>query len=151
VTVKIKVDDAAQKRALALLKEDRKALTIGVLPEDAVDKHPTADATIGEIALWSEYGTDTQPARSWLFDWVDAKEDEILNQLAADTYRAIFEEEEEAKLLEKRGKTYIRQINARIKRIIPPPNRPATLRRKNGTTPLIDTKVFLQSIKFKVD
>ena len=146
----VKVDDRALKKAIRLLGEDLKALQIGVLPEDAGKEH-SEGVTVGEVAVYNEYGTEDIPARSWLFDFIDENVKEISTQLAADTMRLVNDPEAtQESVLKKRGIEYVRRIVRRMKNSIPPPNAPATLRRKRGTTTLIDTTKLISFIKFKV-
>ena len=155
--VKIRVVDHGAKRAKALMNQPRKKLLLGVLPEDA-DRHHSKGVTIGEVAMWMEYGTDDGhiPARSWLFDWLDENVNDIVRQLATDTLRVLFGQppENEKQALSKRGTKYRREIVDRIEQI--PGNwralEKSTIRRKGGLdTPLIDTETFIDSIRWKVE
>lgn len=145
-------NSAAMRNARRLLKKRRKKLRLGVLEGDAVIPHPESEdnATYGEIAVWNEYGTQDIPARSWLNGFIAENLDKIANDLATDTRRVIFAGADERDALVKRGKKYVTQIRKRIKNRIPPPNAPATLRRKKGDIPLIDFGHFIKRIKFEV-
>ena len=57
MTVKVRVQDNGANRAKALLNRPRKKLLVGVLPEQAAQHH-SKGVTIGEVAMWMEYGTD---------------------------------------------------------------------------------------------
>lgn len=155
MTVKVTTKDYGAKRAQALLKQPRKQLRIGILETEAAQPHPSRPGrTIGQVAVWMEYGTEdygfNTPRRSWLFDWLDESRDLIARQLSADTMRVIFHNESESGALKKRGSAYRKKIQGRIKRHIPPPNAPYTILHKQGSTPLIDTKLFFDSIRYEV-
>jgi hypothetical protein len=149
--ITLKVEDKGWKDAVSESKKLRKELHVGVQEEDAGDKYPDHDATVGQVAMWNEFGTQDIPARSFLRDWADENAEKIAKQIGADYMRVLFADEDEEAALEKRGSEYSRQIVGRIKRRIPPPNSPKTLARKKGTTPLIDTGLLVKSIKGKVE
>jgi hypothetical protein len=153
--VRVRVVDHGAERAKWLAQQPRKHLRIGILPAEAVQLHPSREGvTIGDVAVWMEYGTGmgpgSTPARSWLFDWLAENEKLITEQLATDTYRVIFAGDDEATSLGRRGTAYRQSIQGRIKRRIPPPNAPYTLLYKRGDTPLMDTKLFYDSIRWEV-
>jgi hypothetical protein len=155
MATKVRVVDHGAKRAAWLSGQPRKILRLGILPAEAAQPHTSRPGrTIGQVAVWMEYGTMdygwNTPRRSWLFDWLDENLDRITKQLGADTHRVIFAGEDEATALGRRGTAYRQAIQGRIKRHIPPPNAPSTLERKDGTTPLIDTKLFYDSIRWEV-
>lgn len=153
MTVKVTVKDHGAKRARALLKQPRLELAVGVLQNEAQQRHHSG-STIGQIAAWMEYGTFEIPARSWLFDWLDDNYKVITNQLAADTARVIFgvPPESERKALSKRGGEYRRSIWFRIRNV---PGywealKPDTIRKKGHAAPLIDEAEFINAIRWEV-
>ena len=154
--VKVTVKDNGFNRAKALLRQPRKVLSLGVHPTEAAQPHPSkAGVTVGDVAVWMEYGTDDMrvPARSWLFDWVDQEADVISRQLATDTMRVLFGQppEDEAVALGKRGTVYRRQIIDRIRYENPfVSNAPATIKKKGFDLPLIDSETFIESIRWEV-
>ncbi len=147
---KVRVVDNGAKRAMQLSQQPRMKLLLGILPEEARKKHGFDDATIGQVAIWNEYGTPTTPARSWLGDFVDENEDLFAKQLGADTLRVIFAKEDERTVLSKRGSEYRHKMIGRIKRRIDPANAPSTLARKRGNVPLIDLGIFLDALRWQV-
>lgn len=148
----VRVVDKGARRAKTLAPQrNRKSLRIGVMDEAAQAKHPKAKgATVGEVALWNEFGTMSVPSRSFLRDWADENLDRISRELSADLLRVLFASENEKLALAKRGKQYVQQVVTRIKRGIPPANSAWTLSQKSGTTPLIDTGTLIDSIDYKV-
>ncbi len=154
MTVKVTVVDNGAKRAQALLKKKRKVLRVGILEREANQQHPTGDGvTIGDVAVWNEYGTDTAPARSWLFNWLDENLQDIYKQLTADTMRVVFGKppEDEATALGKRGSVYRQQIEDRIRYAnVFASNAPSTVRKKGFDLPLIDSETFIEAIRWEV-
>jgi len=154
--IKVTVKDNGFNRAQALLRKPRKVLSLGVHPKEAAQPHPSkAGVTVGDVAVWMEYGTDDKrvPARSWLFDWVDGEADVISRQLAADTMRWLFGKppEDEATALGKRGTVYRRQIIDRIRyENVLERNRDTTIAKKGFDLPLIDSETFIESIRWEV-
>jgi hypothetical protein len=157
MTVKVKRIDHGARRARELLRRGRLNLKVGVLQNEAQQGHPSGH-TIGQIAVWMEYGggidEDSPPARSWLFDWLDVNYKIITKQLAADTARVIFgvPPESERKALSKRGGEYRRSIWMRIRNV--PGDweglKEATIRKKGHSAPLIDTTTFINAIRWEV-
>ena len=142
---------ADMRRALKISKQPRKILEVGIMaPESLKTPNYGSTANIFEVAVANEYGTMTQPARSWLRDWFNPRIGKIKAQMKTATMRVIFGEEDERGALEKLGRRYKNQIKKRIKERIPPPNSELTLFLKDGDTPLIDTKEFFKAIKFRV-
>jgi len=154
--IKVTVKDNGFNRAQALLRKERKVLSLGVHPTEAAQPHPSRPGvSVGDVAVWMEYGTDDGhvPARSWLRDWVDGEADVISRQLAADTMRVLFGKppEDEATALGKRGTVYRRQIIDRIRyENVLDRNEPATVATKGFDLPLIDSETFIESIRWEV-
>jgi hypothetical protein len=147
---KVRVTDHGAKRARELLKQPRKQLLLGVLDTEANKKHPSGP-TIGEIAIWMEFGTPTIKPRSWLFDWLDENIDIIAQQLGADTKRVIFDKADERTALERRGSVYRQQVEDRIRyENVLHGNEPSTIMKKGFDLPLIDTETFIEAIRWKV-
>ena len=146
----VRVRDRGAKSIERKMRGQRK-LRVGVLGSKAERTYPNSNLTVGEVARLNELGTDTVPARSFLRDWADENKSKIARQLVADTHRAIFANEDEEAALGKRGREYAREVVGRIKRRIPPPNAPATLRKKRGDVPLVDTGTLIDSIGWDLD
>lgn len=147
---KVRVVDNGAKRAIQLSQQPRKKLLLGILEPEASQPHPNAHVSIGQVAIWNEYGTPDTPARSWLGDYVDENADLFAKQLGADTLRVIFANEDERTALSRRGSEYRKKMIGRIKRRIPPRNKKSTLRRKKGDIPLIDTHTFIDALRWLV-
>ena len=154
--VKVTVKDTGFNRAETLLRQPRKVLSSGVHPAEANQPHPSkAGVTVGDVAVWMEYGTDDGrvPARSWLFGWLDREADTISRQLAVDTMRVLFGKppESEGAALAKRGTVYRRQVIDRIRyENVFIGNAPSTVKKKGFDLPLIDSETFIESIRWEV-
>lgn len=153
--VTVIVKDRGAKRARQLLKKNRLELWLGVLEAQGAQRHPSGE-TIGTIAWWMEVGFHAGSRwvgpRSWLRDWADENEKLIQKQLAADTYRVIFANESERKVLAKRGGEYRRSMWSRIRAV--PSDWDAlaesTIRKKGHDAPLIETTEFINAIRWEV-
>ena len=152
--VKVTVKDNGFNRAVAMLKKPRMVLSLGVHPAEAAQPYPgRPDVDVGDSATMLEYGTETAPARSWLFDWVDQEADVISRQLATDTVRVLFGKppESEGAALAKRGTIYRRQIVDRIRyENVFASNAPSTVKKKGFDLPGIDSELFIESIRWEV-
>lgn len=137
----------------------RQYVSIGILEPGRA--YPNSDVTVGEVALWQEFGTKPKgsrpgiPARSFL----RTPFDKGVNAIAALKTRLlgqIFE----GKLtvsdgLARLGADAVRRIQTTIKKRIEPPLRPYTLAKRReqritGTIPLLATRFLFDSIHFAV-
>ena len=152
--VKVTVKDNGFNRAVVMLKKPRKVLSLGVHPAEAAQTYPgRPDVDVGDTAAMLEYGTETAPARSWLFGWLAEEIDVIVRQLAADTWRVIFGKppESEGAALAKRGTVYRRQIIDRVRYAnVFVGNAPSTIKKKGFDLPGIDSELFIESIRWEV-
>jgi len=151
MTKAVRVVDNGAKRAMQLSKQPRLKLRIGVLPKDASKKHEDSGETVGQIAIWQEYGTPGVEPRRWLFGWLDEEIDVIAQQLAADTMRVIMAGDNERTALSRRGSVYREQIVDRITvGDAFKGNEPSTIKKKGFDLPLIDTEQFIETIDWEV-
>jgi hypothetical protein len=147
----VRVVDHGAKRAMKLSKQPRLKLRIGVLPRDAGKKHRDSGESVGQIALWQEFGTPGIEPRSWLFDWLDEEIDVIAKQVGADTQRVIMDGTSERTALERRGSVYRQQVEDRIRFAnVLRGNEPSTIAKKGFDLPLIDTEQFIEAIRWEV-
>jgi hypothetical protein len=145
--------------AIAMLSRllENGALSVGVLAEDAAEQHENEDGepsglTVGEIAEIHEFGLGSAPRRSFLAGWADQNADQIKTvvirggqALARGKIASIDQ------LLEQIGVWAVGSIQARMATSIPPPNAPATIKRKGSSVALIDTGQLRSSISYRVD
>lgn len=148
--IRIRTDDVEWERIKKEMRNPKRGkLLVGVL-DGADRKHPNADVTVGQIAVWNEYGTQNMPARSFARNWAILHKDMFAKQLAAAARTVILGGTDERVALGNLGVRYSKSMQQRIKDGIPPPNSPVTLARKDGETPLIDTSTLLDAITFKI-
>jgi len=127
------------------------SLIIGVLEPESDIQYLGKDVTVGQVALWNHQGTASIPARPFLTIYVNENRDKITKQFSAAMARVTFAGEDERKALGKLGKAYTKGIQTRIRKNILPKNKESTLRHKEGSTPLIDTQVLLNSISWDIE
>lgn len=135
----------AIKRQLELA--DSKVIAVGVL--DGSAPHP-AGPTMGEIATWNHYGTETIPARPFITRPIDLKNAE-LRTLVQRLMRGIslgkITAGHAAEILgQKLRDTCVAAINAREFE----PNAQSTIDRKGSSTPLVDTGQLKGAITYQV-
>jgi hypothetical protein len=151
MTSPVRVVDHGAKRAMQLSKQPRLKLRIGVLPSDAGTKHKDSGESVGQIALWAEYGWPGVKGRYWLDGWLIEEADVIVKQLAADTHRVIMASADERTALERRGSVYRQQVDDRIRFAnVLRGNAPSTIAKKGFDLPLIDTEQFIETIRWEV-
>lgn len=151
--VKVTVKDNGFNRARALLRKPRMILSVGVHPAEAAQTYPDRPSvTVGMVATVHEYGIGV-PVRSWLFGWLYEEADLISRQMAADTKRVLFGNppESEGAALAKRGSVYRQQIEDRIRYAnVFDSNADSTVAKKGFDLPLIDSELFIESIRWEV-
>lgn len=159
--MKAKVKNASEWSALVDLPEVT-TIEVGIFDENADAPKESRDGktrgkTLGEIATIHEFGatwTDEAgnqreiPARSFLRGWFDENEARLKEMLV--------------KRLQANGPARWQNafaqlalwiqadIQRRIRRRIPPPLAPATIKRKKSSVPLIDTGQLLAAITARV-
>lgn len=152
--------DADFKRLLRDMgKLGSQYVAVGILEPDRT--YPDSDATLGQVALWQEYGTHDAkgfpviPSRSFLRDPVDSAIGPI-EALKAKLLRKVQDKAITAeKGLATIGADIVRRIQTAIKKRIDPPLRPYTLKMRKkkgitGTIPLIATSFLFDNIHFAV-
>jgi len=149
---KIKTRDNKARKWVRKLRRAPITLRVGVLMPEANQTHPNSPGTtIGEIAIYNEFGTGTIPARSFARGWADENNAKIITDLTKVARDSMLKGKDEKIALAKKGKTYANSMKRRIKAVIRPLNSINTLPHKKGDTPLIDTKLLFKAIKFTVE
>lgn len=144
--------DALLKR---LYDQLRTAVTVGIHDDVGAQVHDSTNPkspTVGEVALWLEYGTKNAPRRSIVGDWSD--ENEAKNKALIRTMAAAFLSGRVRSLTEAAtliGEKFKGSMVRRYSAGIPPPNTPSTIKRKGSSTPGIETGKVLRSIDYKVN
>ena len=136
------------KRVFAMGAPD---IDVGVLENKGADKAEGDDVRVVDVASWAEFGTDTQPERSWLRAFFDEHKEECRNKLADLLKKVIEGTLTEDQALEQFGLWAVGQIQKRIADGIAPENAPSTIEKKGSDKPLIDTGVFRSAISYRVE
>lgn len=115
-----------------------------------------------EVALFNEFGTRSIPERSFLRSTIDENES-LINTWREELLRKIIDEDWSVeKALEAIGFRIQTLIQNKIKSNVPPPNSPATIKRKQAlgvlgkevfegrTSTLIESGLLLRSITYQV-
>jgi hypothetical protein len=107
--------------------------------------------TVGMVGVWAEFGTETEPERSWLRSTVDEKWREwgkAAGELKKKMLDGTLDTDRALGLM---GARIERDIKAKIRSNIGPPNAPSTLRAKAPKThTLINTGQFVNSIAWEL-
>lgn len=127
-------------------------LSVGILEgQGGEEAKGSSGATLLEIAIDNEFGTDRIPARSFVRAWFDESKAEIKAQLRNVMIGIIKGKLTKEQALERVGLWAAGQMQARIARGIAPPNAEATVRQKGSSTPLIATGQLRGAISYKVE
>lgn len=135
------------KKNLAELAREP-AVAIGILAEEA----PREDGKLTnvDIGTFHEFGTEHVPQRSFIRGTVDAKRAEI-NKFVSDQLGRVIEGKETVDTsLAKVGEKVRAEIKGRIRAGIQPQLKPATIKGKGSSKPLVDTGQLLNSITYEV-
>jgi hypothetical protein len=123
-------------------------VVVGILAKNA--GRNDGGATVLDVAVWNEFGTDTIPARSFLRAWFDESGPAQRALIVALMKAVMTGKTTKEKALELLGQWAQGQIQARIASSIPPPNAPSTVRQKGSSTTLIHRGILRSSISYAV-
>lgn len=128
-------------------------IDVGVLGSKAgAAKRGQRAITVADVAEWAEFGIG-QPQRSWLRGWIDAHEDLIQRQIAAEMQAVISARRTRSQAIKRLGVWIQGEIQLNIANHPAngfPPNAPSTIARKGSSTPLIDTGQLRASISHRI-
>lgn len=119
-------------------------VVIGLIGPRGRAKHPEANVSMATIGTFQEFGTHQIPARSFMRHTTVEARDFLPGIIA----RAV----PDGNILEAAGE-FMRRLMTRTiyrSRTWARPNRPATLRQKEGTIPLIDSGAMVDAITWEV-
>lgn len=126
-------------------------VTVGVHSDDAEHTHAGGEGlTVGDIATFHEFGTQTVPQRSFIRGWYDESKPEIAAVLRQELLAVVEGRRGVGQAFERAALRFEASVKARIRRHIPPPLSPVTVQRKGSSTPLIDTSQLLNAIRARV-
>jgi phage gpG-like protein len=120
---------------------------VGIFGEEAAKDHGGRPNVV--IAAAHELGTDTIPERSFIRATVDAKSKLIAGTAKRLAAAVIAGTQTHAQALNVLGQFVRGLMQERITANIPPPLKPATIKRKGSSTPLIDTGQLRASIDYE--
>lgn len=155
-TGQVKVDDRVFKELREKIRGIGKAyVKVGVLEANGTTEAKDGDGlTIAELAAIHEYGAPRAniPARSFIRrTFEESTGAESLRAFMVRTARGLIQEKLEVnQALNQLGAFAQSMIKNRIKEHIPPPLKPATIKRKGSSTPLVDTGQLINAITWEI-
>lgn len=127
-------------------KLDGQEVSIGFHGDDYYpDGTPVVD-----VAVYNEYGTRNAPARPFMATTATRYAAETKAAMAKRGHAVMQGHETATGAMQALGSEYAEHIRTTIRMGPWVPNAPSTLRQKQGDDPLIDTKVMIHSIGFRV-
>lgn len=124
-------------------------VAVGVLQEDA-QRNEEDGVTIGQVATFVEYGTETAPARSFIRDTIDMNRARYSKMILALNGHVVEGKMTTKRALELVGTRVQADIRNRMAQGIPPPNAPSTIAKKKSSTPTIDTGQLKGAVNYEV-
>lgn len=121
-------------------------ITVGVHASEASGTH-SEGVSVGDIATWHEFGTQTVPMRSFVRAWYDERTEFIRATLKAELTAAAQGKRTVEQAMERAALIFEGDVKKRIANRIPPPLAPATIARKGSSVPLIDTGALRNAIR----
>ena len=133
--VKIRTNDKEWQRLKGEMKEATKTRLLVGAVDGADKKHPNANATVGEVAIWNEFGTMTIPARSFARDWAALHTKRFAKDLASAHAVIILGRGDSERILGNLGKRYASSMKKRIEQGIRPLTPRQRWRRRTAKLP----------------
>lgn len=149
----VDVDRGLKKLIKRVFKRKSPHVVVGVYGPAASAAHKNGKgATVGEVAAAHEFGVPAKkiPKRSFLRDTASINERKINRNLNLITKRVVEGVESERLALSKLGVWFEGVVKKRIADGIPPKLKPATIKRKKSSKPLIDTGQLRNSVNSEV-
>ena len=151
VTTKDKFTRAGIKLNKALKQAAKgPGVKVGILQNDFGTSRE-GEKTVGEVALDNEFGSETNPERSFMRSTADKKQKAWLKLAERIQGQVMGGKISLKKGLGLLGFQMKADIQAAITAKKDPPNSPATIARKGVDNPLIDTGQMRQAIDFEVE
>ena len=125
-------------------------LEVGIFPDGAGGQQYENGVTVYQAAAWAEEGTKTAPPRKWLSGWYDKNQQAVQLMMENEMRKAFTGEKTVENALAAVGRMCRASIQAGIFAKIPPPNAPATERKKGFDHPLIWTGKLLKAVAYRV-
>ena len=143
------------KKALkGVLDEPQLTLSVGVF-SDA--KREGSKTTVAQYASYNEFGTTRIPPRPFLRPTLEERQEEWTEAIKGSASASLKSGQfNNRSILELIGQRAVKDVQARIKSNVPPPNAPATVARKKakGIDPvitLVETGLMHASVEYKIE
>lgn len=124
-------------------------ITVGVHASEGNMTHGEG-LTIGDIATFHEFGTQTVPQRSFIRGWADERATWIADTLRTQMQQVVAGKRPIEQAAERIALAFEGDVKQRVLRNIPPPLKPATIARKGSSLALVDQGVLRNAIRAKV-
>ena len=131
----------------------KRVKTPGIVDIGIIDagNHVDGDLTVASIGFINEFGTETIPERSFIRSTIHDKKKEVIalqKKLLKKISDGSMKVEAALGLL---GEFMTDEITKKIVAISDPPNKPATIKAKGSSNPLVDTGQLKNSITYEVN
>lgn len=127
-----------------LLKQG--VVRVGFFPQSRYD----GGKSVAEVARYNEFGLGV-PARPFMRPAVFEHKADLTNNLHKRYRQAIRDNQDTMMVLENFGKDVAGLIREQIANTYEPPNAPSTIKRKGANTPLRDTRLMLNSVRYQAE
>ncbi len=126
-------------------------ITVGVHASEANMTHGEG-LTVGDVASVHEFGAPAAnvPQRSFVRSWFDERQDFITSTLRTQFTQVLAGKRPIEQAAERIALAFEGDVKQRILRNIPPPLKPATIKRKGSSLALVDQGVLRNAIRAKV-
>lgn len=149
--LKYRFNDEPFREFLVAVKEfGRDSIAVGVLGGEALQKHPDADITIGEIAAINEFGTGHTPSRPFIRDTM-RNTGWVLGIMSEAAKSVIAKKRTVKSALNRAGRKLADGIRMTVLEGVDPPNAEATVEWKgHGDTLIGLTGALYDAITHKI-
>ena len=137
-------------KAPALPSRASVEITVGVHADDAGNTHAGGEGlTVGDIGSIHEFGAPAAniPQRSFVRAWFDERQDFIASTLRTQFQAVIAGKRPIEQATERVALAFEGDVKQRILSNIPPPLKPATIKRKGSSLALVDTGQLRAAIR----
>lgn len=121
-------------------------ITVGVHAAEGGNTH-SEGLTVGDIGTFHEFGTQTVPQRSYIRAWFDERQDFIASTLRTQFAAVVAGKRPVEQAAERVALALEGDVKQRILENIPPPLKPATIKRKGSSLALVDTGALRNAIR----
>lgn len=152
LTAKVTDRDRGLKKLKRELKKSGKSFVkVGIFGERADAAHAGTEKSNVEIAGFQEFGTKTIPSRSYIRATVDAEKGKIRQLQKKLAEQIIKRRTTEVQGLNLIGSFVTGAMQKRIQGGLSPALKPATIKRKGSSKPVLDTGQIVQSLTWVVE